>query len=106
MSTINQQRESDPLVELLKHPEVRERLNIGILNGLSGKTQIDYVIGIVERAVANKRLHHNQKSPTSDSLLSNYDRLRSDPKYRAYFTGSERSYANLTRESTREDINQ
>jgi len=89
MSNTNQsQRESDPLVELLQHPEVRERLNKGILNGLSGSTKIDYVIGVVEQTIKARknRLPESQANSTSDSLLSVYDQLRSDPKYRVYFT--------------------
>ncbi len=102
MSNTNQ-GESDPLVELLRHPEVRERLNKGIFAGLSGHTKIDYAIGVVEQAVAGESLR-DKKSPGSDSLISGYDQLRSDPKYQAYFTRSERSSTNSARDITPEYI--
>jgi|SRR3989338_1024336 len=79
--------EADPLVELLGHPAVQKHLDRGILVGLSGRTQVDYAIGVVERAVASQRLHEGRNSPTSVQLLSGYDRLRSHPGYRPYFPG-------------------
>ncbi len=39
------------LVNLLQHPLVKPQINPGVFRGISGGTQIDYALGIVQSAV-------------------------------------------------------
>lgn len=72
------------LVALLKHPEVKKRLNLGTLSGLSGSTQIDYAIGVIERTVAELG-KVNAADSVRENLREKYNRLKEDPIYAKYF---------------------
>ncbi len=72
----------DSLIALLKHPQVKKRLNIEILLGLSGHTQIDYAIGIIEKTITEL------EDSVSSSLKKEYNLLKEDSRYKRHFTKS------------------
>lgn len=79
----------DPLVKLLDQSEIRDRLEReevdgrtagGVFRGLSGTTQIDFVIGMVETTLG-------ELSPgePKERIERAYQSLKTDPRYAAYF---------------------
>jgi len=79
----------DPLVKLLDQPEIRDRLNTeeidgrtarGVFQGLSGTTQIDFVIGVIETT-----LRKLPPGEPKERIEQEYQSLRADSRYTAYF---------------------
>ncbi len=58
----------DILVALLNHPQVKKRLDLGVLLGLSGHAQIDCAIGVVEKAL--------NENPKHETLRKGYEALQ------------------------------
>ncbi len=57
------------LVDLLQHPAVKPHINYAIFQGISGGTQIDYALHIVETAI--------QANPHNQELTTRYDHFKS-----------------------------
>jgi hypothetical protein len=69
------------LIVLLNHPQVKKKLDLGKLLGLSGHTQTDYAIGVIENVIAELE----EGKVVTSSLKKEYGLLRVDPKYKQYF---------------------
>lgn len=76
----------DNLIALLKHPQVKKKLDLGMLLGLSGHAKIDYAVGVIERTI-----EESKENLTNSSLKRRYDLLKKDFQYKSYFPKTEKT---------------